>query len=76
MTFWFITPTCRLIYPFGTNSLIAKLTKCLFGQDQVKYLGHVVTSASVIVDPVKIDTTMKLACSWQRESFKWILGID
>ncbi|KAD4586659.1 hypothetical protein E3N88_24260 [Mikania micrantha] len=36
------------------NKLVAKLTKCLFGQTTVGYLGHVISAHGVAVDPDKI----------------------
>ena len=38
-----------------THQLYAKLEKCEFWQEEVKFLGHVVTRQGVAVDPVKID---------------------
>ncbi|KAJ0940339.1 putative nucleotidyltransferase, Ribonuclease H [Helianthus annuus] len=37
-----------------SNQLVAKLSKCLFGQTSVSYLGHVISSLGVAVDPDKI----------------------
>ncbi|KAJ0779178.1 putative nucleotidyltransferase, Ribonuclease H [Helianthus annuus] len=36
------------------NQLVAKLSKCVFGQTQVGYLGHIVSAESIAVDPEKI----------------------
>jgi len=36
------------------HSLVAKLSKCSFGQKQIEYLGHVVTEEGVQVDESKI----------------------
>lgn len=38
------------------HKLVAKLSKCIFGQSQVAYLGHVISSTGVAVDPDKIKT--------------------
>jgi len=38
-----------------THILYAKLSKCSFGQQQVKYLGHIVSKEGVRVDTTKIE---------------------
>ncbi|XP_049331323.1 retrovirus-related Pol polyprotein from transposon opus [Astyanax mexicanus] len=44
------------------NNLKLKLSKCHFFQSQVKYLGHVISSAGVATDPEKI----KAVSEWER----------
>ena len=41
------------------NELHAKLTKCEFWLDEVAFLGHIVSSEGVSVDPQKIEATTK-----------------
>jgi hypothetical protein len=38
------------------HQLVAKRSKCLFGQTNVAYLGHFISRASVSMDPDKITT--------------------
>ncbi|XP_027171840.1 uncharacterized protein LOC113771462 [Coffea eugenioides] len=46
------------------HSLFAKISKCSFGQDQVEYLGHIITSAGVKTDPSKVEAML----SWPTPS--------
>ncbi|KAF7140896.1 hypothetical protein RHSIM_Rhsim06G0107000 [Rhododendron simsii] len=44
------------------HQLFAKMSKCAFGQQQVEYVGHVITCQGVAADPAKIDSML----SWPR----------
>ncbi|BBN67650.1 hypothetical protein Prudu_144S000300 [Prunus dulcis] len=43
----------------GANKLFVKEEKCAFGQEELKYLGHVISSKGVAVDPEKIDAMLE-----------------
>jgi hypothetical protein len=38
------------------HQLYVKLSKCSFYQDQIHYLGHIISKDGIAVDPEKIDT--------------------
>ena len=44
------------------HQLYAKFSKCEFWLEQVQFLGHVISGASIQVDPAKISAVL----SWQR----------
>lgn len=44
------------------NKLKVKFSKCHFWQKQVKFLGHVVSEASISVDPSEVDAIQ----NWKR----------
>ncbi|XP_027941058.1 uncharacterized protein LOC114194848 [Vigna unguiculata] len=44
------------------HQLCGKLSKCKFWLEEVQFLGHVISSHGIVVDPSKIDTVMK----WER----------
>ena len=44
------------------NELFAKIEKCEFLQDEVKFLGHVVSKEGISVDPAKVEEIL----NWER----------
>ncbi|XP_016192365.1 uncharacterized protein LOC107633238 [Arachis ipaensis] len=44
------------------QKLYAKLSKCEFSKEEVKFLGHVVRKGGIAVDPSKVETVME----WER----------
>ncbi|XP_076934963.1 uncharacterized protein LOC143601442 [Bidens hawaiensis] len=56
-----------------THKLVAKLSKCTFGQNQVAYLGHIISSQGVAVDPDKISTIQQWSVlkNVKDDAFSW-----
>jgi len=44
------------------HQLYGKLSKCEFWLEEVQFLGHVISSHGIVVDPSKIETVLK----WER----------
>lgn len=57
------------------HSLYAKLTKCLFGQKKIEYLGHVVSQAGVEMDPSKLTAIMDWALPTNLKQLRGFLGL-
>ncbi|KAL5857729.1 hypothetical protein ACOSQ3_005187 [Xanthoceras sorbifolium] len=58
-----------------SNQLVAKQSKCHFGVTQVEYLGHVISSSGVGVDPTKIRTVLQWPTPTTVKSFRAFLGL-
>ncbi|XP_058111660.1 uncharacterized mitochondrial protein AtMg00860-like [Magnolia sinica] len=41
------------------NQLYAKLTKCEFWEEELKFMGHVVNAEGIAVDPAKVEAVFK-----------------
>nr|XP_029149674.1 uncharacterized protein LOC112757183 [Arachis hypogaea] len=46
-------------YEFVERKLYAKLSKCEFWKEEVKFLGHMVSKGGIVVDPSKVEAVMK-----------------
>ncbi|XP_072066812.1 uncharacterized protein [Arachis hypogaea] len=54
--------TCYGHYEFVERKLYAKLSKCEFWKEEVKFLCHVVSKGGIAVDPSKVEAVME----WER----------
>jgi hypothetical protein len=60
---------------FRTHSLKAKLSKCTFGQPQVEYLGHILSSNGVQTNPGKIKEVVDWATPVSLKKLRGFLGL-
>ena len=57
------------------EKLYAKFSKCEFWLREVKFLGHVVNSKGIMVDPAKIDAIMSWGCPKSPSEIRSFLGL-
>lgn len=57
------------------NKLFAKLSKCEFWLQDVSFLGHVISSNGIIVDPSKVDTMLQLKAPKLATEIRSFLGL-
>ncbi|KAJ0810360.1 putative nucleotidyltransferase, Ribonuclease H [Helianthus annuus] len=57
------------------NNLVAKRSKCVFGQQRIGYLGHFISSAGVAVDPEKITSIQNWPTPTSIKDIRSFLGL-
>lgn len=57
------------------NFLYAKASKCSFGQNQIKYLGHIINHQGVVVDPSKIQSIKEWPLPQTVKALRGFLGL-
>lgn len=57
------------------NKLYAKLSKCSFGQQEIEYLGHIISSQGVATDPSKIEAIKKRPTPTSVTELRVFLGL-
>lgn len=48
-----------VLFTLRQNKLFAKLSKCIFAQKEIEYLGHIISTEGVATDPSKLDIIQK-----------------
>ena len=61
---------------FCDRHLYAKQSKCIFVQKEVEYLGHIVSTKGVHVDPAKIDAMKNWPHPQTLKSLRGFLGLS
>ncbi|XP_026416204.1 uncharacterized protein LOC113311598 [Papaver somniferum] len=57
------------------HSLFSKLSKCTFGQNQVEYLGHIITGKGIAADPSKISCMVNWPTPTILKALRGFLGL-
>jgi hypothetical protein len=58
-----------------TNCFYVKLSKCLFCQESIEYLGHIVSSQGVHADPAKLDAMVRWPIPTNIKQLRGFLGL-
>jgi hypothetical protein len=58
------------------HHLYAKLSKCSFYQEQIHYLGHIISKDGIVVDPEKIEAIREWSAPKNVMEFRSFMGLD
>ncbi|XP_027166082.1 uncharacterized protein LOC113766055 [Coffea eugenioides] len=65
----------QVLETLRSHTFFAKLTKCSFGQNQIEYLGHVVTGEGVSADPSKVECMVNWLEPTDVKALRGFLGL-
>ncbi|KAE8656433.1 hypothetical protein F3Y22_tig00117000pilonHSYRG00047 [Hibiscus syriacus] len=65
----------KVLEVFQANQLFAKFSKCFFGQNQVEYLGHIISAAGVATAPSKVEAMKNCPLPKSLKSLRGFLGL-
>ncbi|XP_039039693.1 uncharacterized protein LOC120177719 [Hibiscus syriacus] len=65
----------KVLEVLQTNQLFAKFSKCFFGQNQVEYLGHIISAAGFATDPTKVEAMKNSSLPKSLKSLRGFLGL-
>jgi hypothetical protein len=70
-----VTHLEQVFHLLQKNRLYAKMEKCTFAQQQVEYLGHIITQAGVATDPQKIQAILQWPAPENITQLRSFLGL-
>jgi hypothetical protein len=65
----------EILQVLKTHQLFANKKKCSFGQDEIEYLGHLISGRGVSADPKKIEDMLKWPIPKELKSLRGFLGL-
>lgn len=65
----------QILQSLTDHKLVLKASKCLFGQTQVAYLGHIVSRKGLEVNPKKVKAISKWLIPKLIKHLRWLLGL-
>lgn len=64
------------VFQFLANQqLFAKFSECFFGQQQIEYLGHIISAAGVAADPSKVEAMVNWPIPHTIKDLRSFLGL-
>jgi hypothetical protein len=65
----------EILQVLKTHQLFANKKKCSFGQDEIEYLGHLISGRGVSADPKKIEDMLKWPIPKELKSLRGFFGL-